>query len=49
MQRIYIIILADNACRRKQIWLYSSKCCTRHDPNNLIDLLLDQEAKYFQT
>ena len=29
--------------------MYSSKCCTRHDPNNLIDLLLDQEAKYFLT
>ena len=28
---------------------YSSKCCTRHDPNNLTDLLLDQEAKYFLT
>ena len=49
MQRICIIILADNACKRKQIKLYSSKCCTRQDPNNLIDLLLDQEAKYSQT
>ena len=49
MQRIYIIILAGNACRRKQICIQVNAVQGMHDPNNLIDLLLDQEAKYFIT